>query len=516
VELGGELVPKLTEPVEVESFYGTLAAVLQLVAARCLQVDLRALSSAVATRKVPEGFVFDAVVYESSTSGVLRFLAEKPAVLVEELLRLLRKGRLADFVRFDTQFLGTRLKPDLVRAHFTSAKVEALLKLGQRPDIHELRGRGPLLATIELLEDAAQSITLVTDRAAPDAFEQHALMPHVRARVVAPRTQRVPVRLLIGECPAPDAPDVEEALAAAKLKRLIEDGLQVRRVKEADASSLVASRWHVVARKGESFSAIGGLEVPQASADVAPRFGPRWLDRQLPVEAAPDEAKRAFEHVDALWTRAVELRPSDLEPRRVERTRVRVVKQGSRAAVDTVPRRLFDSALSDLGGLTGCGAVSRLVYADRYVVRGSMPMYFLRDVLTALTYSPDAKVIVRAFAPEEDGRPALTARQLLERPRPVNLNPSSSDAMRRWLTKELEAKARVEFEIRDSLPHSRKLLIEFAPGGKVKTLKLSLDQGLDWVRTESIRGPWTAGPFVANETQVVACVDQPLAGEAAW
>ena len=516
VELGGDLAPRLVDSEARDAFYATFAAVLQLVAARCLQVDLRTLASSVVTRKTVDGFAFDAVVYESATSGLLRHLADKPATVVEELIRLLKSGRLADFVRFDTQFLGRKLRPDLVRDHFLSEKVLALLKLRENPGVRELRGRGPVLAAIELLDDPGQLVGLVANQLTTEAFEPHALMPHVRARAVEPRTRNLPPKLLLAATPRAAGGVVEESLAAAQVKRLIEDGVLVRRAAKPDGATVAAFPWHVIARKGNACVAIGGLQSGSSGEVPSPRFGARWLDRHLPVEALKDEAQKAVEEFEKLWARGEDVKAADLEPKRLEKTSVVVVRQNSRVPADTSPRRLLDRALADFGGLAGCGQVQKLVYIDRYVVRSSAGLFFLRDLLSGLKFVPQAVATIRSHAAENDGRPILPAQQLLGKSRPWNLNAQNSESVQKWVTSGVAGSVAVKFEIADGLPHARKLLIEFAFGGQVKSLKVCLDQGLDWVRSEAIRGPWTTGPFVANETQVVVSVDQPVTSELGW
>ena len=63
--------------------------------------------------------------------------------------------------------------------------------------------------------------------------------------------------------------------------------------------------------------------------------------------------------------------------------------------------------------------------------------------------------------------------------------------------------------------HPRKLLIEFADGAKLSTLKIALEHGLDWAKPKDkwAPDPWTARIFQAEETFVLVLEDYELALE---
>jgi hypothetical protein len=514
LELAGELVPNFADPKETEAFYLTLASIAQLAASRCLQVDLRALSSGVSTRRTGTTHTFDAVVYEGATSGLLRQLAEDPAVLVAELRRLLESENQADFVRFDTQFLREQLRPDLVREHFATEQRKALLEFHVETEgVKILRGRGPSLAVIELLDDPAMAVGFVADALASDAFEQEGLLPHVRHRAANPAAKGVPVRLLMGEIPKTTG-GPEETLFATKLRRLVEDGVAVRRVAKGPGA-LGALKWHVVASKGEERSAIGGVWSGKAKEVPRTRFGSEWLDGALPVEAVGEEAKKASVEFEKLWAEATDIKPADLEPKPIEKTTIVSVKAGSASPADWHPKKLLDRALQVEGGLAGIGAVTRLLYVDRYIARGTVPMYFLKELLAGFKYAPEAMVVVRSQAADPDSGSPLSVSEIFSK-RIFNLKLGSSASMQKWCITQLASLVAVQFDLATDLPHARKLLVEFAVGSKLKTLKVCFDQGLDWMRTTTKYGSWSQGSFIAGETQVVILRDHALAGEGGW
>jgi DEAD/DEAH box helicase domain-containing protein len=519
LELSGELEPKLADQ-ENEPFFVTLAAIAQLAASRCLQVDLRALSSGVASRKIPGGHTYDAVVYESATSGLLRQLAVDPGVLLKELRRLLESENQADFIRFDTQFLREKLRPDLVKAHFNAEHRKRLLEFtGESAGVRVLRGRSPRLAAIELLGDPALSVGMAADALATDAFESgDGLLRNVRCRAVNPAAKALPVRLLLSELPRSSG-SPEEAFLASKLKRLIEDGVEVRRAGKEVAAKLAVFRWHVVGRKADDRLALGGIWAGERKEAVGSRFGSCWLDGAMPVEAEGVEAARAVETFDALWVASAEVAAKDLEPRAVERVSVLSVAQGSRIQAECDPRMLLNKALEADGGIAGVGQVTRLLYLDRYVAGSTLGLYLLKQLLAAFNYAPQAqgKVISLEPPPDVDHKPVLSSVNILSS-RIFNLHQSNSASVRSWCVNQLGSKLKLAFDVSPSidLPHPRKLLIEVAAGGRLKTLKVCFDHGLDWMRTESVKGPVVQGPFIAGETHIVVFRDQSLAGELGW
>ena len=60
--------------------------------------------------------------------------------------------------------------------------------------------------------------------------------------------------------------------------------------------------------------------------------------------------------------------------------------------------------------------------------------------------------------------------------------------------------------------HGRKLLVEFEPDSRLRTLKIDLEGGMDWIRPTPPRD-WTRAAFTARQTHFVILENHDLASE---
>jgi hypothetical protein len=516
VELSNEFAPRLRDAAEEEAFNLTLAAVLQLVIARRLQVDLRALASTVATRQtVQGGYAQNAVVYEKANSGLLADVSLQPAAVLGELRALLESGDDADFVRFDTQFLGARLRPDLLRAHFADPERQKLLELRLDTGERLLRGASAVTWSVELLEDPAQALILAAPALRASSFDAGGLLPHVRHRAADPAAAGTPVRLLVAVPPEPGRGE-EEALAAARLRQLIESGVQVRKA-PALREQFSATRWHLASRRGATHAALGGVWAPGAHEPLDARFGPRWFAEGTPVEADRDAASTAWQRLDGWWAAAQEISLKDLEKPTSDGPKVVLVPQGVSAKPSCVPSALLAREFQDEGGLPGLGQVTRLVYSDRYAACSALSLYYLRDLLAAFNYASGARAVIRTHGGDLNGRSHDPAKLFTVDYIPPALDDATSAAACTAIRKVLEPRVAVEFKTAQDLPHPRKLLVEFASGSRLRSLVVRFDHGLAWARVMTRKGQkWPDAPAVSKETHAVIWRDKGLKGETGW
>ncbi|MBL0215407.1 MAG: hypothetical protein IPQ07_16165 [Myxococcales bacterium] len=351
------------------------------------------------------------------------------------------------------------------------------------------------------------------------AFEGNSVMPRVRHRAVDPEGKGVPVRLLLGKVPG-TAGSQEETLLASKLRQLMVDGVEVRQVAPSEVVALGASRWHVLAKKGGAFSALGGIWSGESKEQPDTRFGESWLSGALSVEATVEEAKKASNWFDGLWASSTALQAANLEPKATERVTVIEVPYQSKVAHHANPKLLLENAFAKEGGLQGLGKVTRLVYVDRYVPRSLLGLHSLEQILGALQYVSGAAAKVVCQRPELDGYGGATLRsaeQILTSSTENNLLETDSSVMQQWAVSRLKNKVSLAFSMDGYVPHRRKLLVQFAPDARYKTLKVLFDQGLDWMkRPRHAFGPVLAGPFVPGETHIVITRNDPLEKEERW
>ncbi|WP_164021086.1 DEAD/DEAH box helicase [Pyxidicoccus trucidator] len=506
-------------PNEEEAFFHTLAAYLQLVAARRLQIDPRTLHAAVATwqdASLSNGHdgvsAREAIVYETSGSGMLRHLMDDPVALLRDVVAMLEKDNEAQIIRFDTQFLAARgmLRVDLLRAHFLDPARKMLLDAANPLEKHKaavLRGRGPLLAAIELVEDTGSELGLQAAEIAGDALAAGGLLRTVKRRALDSE-KHVP-RLLLSRLPDASGKNDEDAVVAVHLRRLIESDVHIRVAAAADRKALGEDVWQVFSNGPTRAAAIGGV---QTTGSDGPRFGSAWLDGCAPIEAKPEAAKEAWSRFAERWGRGQPVTVDDLTPKSPNACPLVEIAKGVINPDLVYAWRLLRSHIGDLNQL---GKVTRLAYNDRHLGKSAIAMWMLGELLQRFAYAPNAKGMIWTRETEGYDGQAKTSDELFKlKKAPGNLGPKQSEMLAKWCSVEAGKKGLgLRFERRFELEHPRKLVIEFAPGGKHSSLKVLFDSGLDWAECKSVVGPWTQGPFQARTTHMSIYVDLPVGDE---
>ncbi|CAM4373211.1 DEAD/DEAH box helicase [Corallococcus exiguus] len=504
------------QPAEAEAFFHTFAAYLQIIVARRLQVDPRTLHAAVATWQDanPSGgrnwvSEREAVVYEPSGSGMLRHLMDDPVALLSDLVEMLDKNDEAKIIRFDTQFLAARgmLRVDLLRTHFLDPARRMLLSAANPLEKHKaavLRGRGPMLAAIELVEDTSSELGLQAAEVAGDALEAGGLLRAIQRRVLC--SEKHAPQLLLNSLPDASGKDDDTAVVAVHLRRLIEGGVHLRVAAVADRGALREDVWQVLSNCPTGAAAIGGI---QTAGGDGPRFGSAWLDGCTPVEAKPEAAKEAWSKFAERWGRGQPVTVEDLTPKSPNARPLVEIAKGVINPDVVFAWRLLRSQLGDLNQL---GKVTRLAYSDRHLGKSAIAMWMLGEVIQRLAYAPKAagKIWTRE-AEGYDGQAKNVDELFRLKKAPANLGPKQSKMLAEWCSGEAGKKGLgLQFERRFELEHPRKLVIEFAPGGKLRSLKVLFDSGLDWAECKSVVGPWTQGPFQSRTTHMSIYVDLPV------
>ncbi|AGC45648.1 DEAD/DEAH box helicase [Myxococcus stipitatus DSM 14675] len=508
-------------PNEEEAFFHTFAAYLQLVAARRLQIDPRALHGAVAMWQDANprnghdgGSAREAVVYEPSGSGMLRHLMDDPVALLRDVVTMIEKKDEAQIIRFDTQFLAARgmLRVDLLRAHFLDPARKMLLDAANPIEKHRaaaLRGRGPMLAAIELVEDTGSELGLQATEIAGDALEAGGLLRSVLRRVLDAE-KHVP-QLLLSRLPDASGKNDEDAVVAVHLRRLIESGMHIRIAAPADRKVIGEDVWQLLSIGPTRAAAIGG--VPTTGSE-GPRFGSAWLDGCIPIEAKPEAAKEAWSRFAERWGRGQPVTVADLTP---NSPNARPLVEIAKGVVNPDLVYTWRLIRSQLGELNQLGRVTRLAYNDRHLGKSAIALWMLGELLQRFAYAPNAegKIWTRA-AEGYDGQTKTSDELFKLKKAPGNLGPKQSEMLAKWCSVEAGKKGLdLRFERRFELEHPRKLVVEFAPGGKHSSLKVLFDSGLDWAECKSVVGPWTQGPFQTRTTHVSIYLDLPVGNDLA-
>lgn len=527
LRLLGDFIPKL-QPGDEETFYMTLAICLHQVVCEKLQVDPRALKPTVGTWHVnaagetPEMFGREAVIYDESGSGMLAHVAADGGAIVKEIIDFVASRTDLDLIAFDTQFVAMegKLRLDLVRAHLLDparrARIEAPAVYEQMGGI-PLRGVSIRSATRALLVDGRAEVALWASAIAADAFERDAILRAAHLRAVRGGGQ--PVRLLLGSAPRPSGGTVDEAFVAGRLRLLLAEGVEVRTA-PGGFGKLGQSPWQVLSQDLHGPRALGGAVTQDGGKRVVapggPSFGRTWLDGAMSLEAKPDAAKAAWAAFEETWAKGRKLVAEELEAKPVSGVEFVPIKQGATDDRSTIPQVLLASKLGDLKKL---GRVTRLVYVDRYVVRSAVAMWRLGDLLRRFDYAKDARGFVLALPAEErgDSRPAD---ELLKDTRvPSNLGRREAENMAEWCCKYVASVGlTLGFQQRGHdkgihMRHPRKLLLQFEPGGALRTLKVLFEHGLDWAPPVPGKGLWVQRPLRAEETHVVMLRDHQLEDE---
>jgi ATP-dependent helicase YprA (DUF1998 family) len=522
VRLLGDLEPPNTDPDAMRSFYLSLAICLQIEAARRLNVDSRTLSATVATyERSDQQPGFEAVLYDSSASGMLSHLDEAPLELMRDVLDLLENGQFADFVQFDTQYLIEHgdLRIPWLRNHLVEdAARRALIRasagtLYHREDATPLRGESPRMAAQRMFEEPGMEIALQAIAIEESAFERGQLLRALLARAIG-QASAARARILIAAKPELGA-SPEQLLLAKRLQDLMDSGVEIRLARGQDIDGCI---WGILGRSPRKSRALGCMQMTGAGeAAVWNRaaFGREWLRGGIHlISRSQTAADLAWLEFDERWERGLPLSSEALTPAAAaNRQWIFTIANGSRVREDTSIEALLQER-TGLGSLREFGCVLRLQYNDRFVGRSAMAMWLLDRLLGLFEYAPGAQAIVYCFNAKDDtmsiGR---SAEQILSMDRlPRDLDRETAKQFEKWC-KQRSAKRDLQLHFEhgreDRIRHQRKLVVEFEPGGRVGCMMVLFEHGLDWIRPVPSRDkrPWTEQPMQAEETHLAILLD---------
>jgi hypothetical protein len=520
VRLDGDLAPATNGLAGAQSFYLSLAVCMQQVAANMLAIDPRSLQPAVAAYWDDEGVTgLEAVIYDTSSSGLLAHLDESPLELMRQICELVETRELAEFVQFDTQFFIEQGVLDIawLRRHFVEdpARHARLLRgntLFEQEEALPLRGQTPRMAAQCLIEDGLQEIALQAASIDDTAFEPAQVLRAVWARAVRGDERAGSVRLLIGELPEMRS-DPGRVLLASRLAQLIEHGVEVRRSVPAPAATpLEEDCWSVLARSPRGMHALGGLksEGERLRAWSGPTFGRDWLKDGIAVEnRSSAAAELAWEQFEERWRHGEPVPVEMLQPRAEQRQWVLVCNGGDRSPQATDIATILQER-TGLGPLKGLGEVTALVYHDRYVERSAVAMWMLARLLALFTYAKGAEGKIRCMEAKTDSARVdkSVAEIFKQRVPPDNLDQDTARKLRKWCEQEGKkhgVELRFQHGKERDIGHQRKLQVSFAPGRQVSSMVVLFDHGLDWVRPISGNDsrPWTGQQMTAEASHIV-------------
>jgi hypothetical protein len=524
VRLGGDLAPDTAQLAERESFYLSLAVCMQQVAADMLAIDPRTLHPAVAAHWDGAGATgLEAVIYDTSGSGLLAHLDESPLELMRKICELLATRELAEFVQFDTQFLVEQGVLDIpgLRRHFVEdpARCTRLMRgsaLFEREEAVPVRGRTPRMVAQRLIDDGSREIALQASRIAETAFEPGQVLRAVWGRAIRAEPGAAPVRVLIGQVPEAGV-DPGQVLLSARISQLVEHGVEVRRyLPVPGASPLDAACWSVLARSPHGVHALGGVttEGDALRAWTGASFGHGWLEEGIAIEnKSSAAAELAWDEFEERWSHAAPVTIDMLRPRGENRQWVLVIRGGDRSPEGTDIATILQDR-TGLGPLRDLGRVASLTYHDRYVERSAVATWMLARVLALFEYTGGAQGTVRCLEARSDCLPIdKPVREIFRlRMPPDNLDRETAKRFRTWCEQEAgkHGLALHFWHGRErEIGHQRRLEVSFAPGGRVSRMVVLFDHGLDWVRpiSGSDRRPWTEQGMVAEASHIVVLLD---------
>lgn len=426
-------------------------------------------------------------------------------------------GAVWHFIQFDTQFLAIqhKLRLDLVRAHFAEGKRRVLLREPDAIQEHGARGLrtcSPRSAVLGMVDDPNAEVFLVTPKLSRQAFDKEGVFRALKQQM-AKNGNLDRIHVLVNRCPSPTGPE-GEALLAWHLAGLVREGLDVR-----VATGLEGQPWRALCRRRGGVEAIGGLQVDEGKfvPFCGEDFGPSWLSQGVAVELAEGgDGPLLWSEFESRWASGTSVQVANLVPPD-DKIRVVQIRQGATDLASTDLQSLLEGSLWPLGDL---GQVEAMGYVDRYAMRSPVAMLRLKQLLDLFRFAPGAEAFVLSLGPSQDLSPSPSAENLLKHSRPSNLSEPQAMVLRTWIQGQLEGKVQIAYPLPDLhagrrlfLRHPRKLLIRFAPGGRLSTLKVVFEHGLDWVRPVPGTGPWPQRDLVADETHIVILRNHRLEDE---
>lgn len=520
VRLLGDLAPPTSGFIDSEKFFLSLAVCMQQAAAEKLAVDPRVLQPTTATFRDDLGQPgTEAVIYDSSGSGLLAHIDEEPLGLVQKVCELLETREFAAFVQFDNQFLVEQGRIDILwlRRHLIEddGRRARLMKgsaMFEREGAAPLRGLTPRMAAQNLIDDDALEVSLQAAELDESAFEPGQVLRAVWARAVRGSQRAGRVRLLVGRLPELRG-DPGQLLLASRLAQLVELGVELGRVSSAPSTaSLEADCWNVLARSPRGASALGGMSTlgDTLGAWRGPAFGRSWLQDGFAVESAQEiAAKLAWEQFEERWGRADVVSADALRPRPEQRQWVLAIPGGDTSPEATNIATILEER-TDLGRLADLGEVKSVTYRDRYVERSAVAMWTLDRLLTLFRYADGASGEVHCLEPNRTGGLASSVNEILNaRTPPDDLDRATAMKFRDWCEQRSQGrKLQLRFRHRGAaqeIGHQRRLEVSFKTGAQLSRMVVLFDHGLDWVRPTNGRStqPWPRQTMRAEASHIV-------------
>lgn len=519
VRLLGDLAPSPSGINDAEKFFLSLAVCLQQAAAEKLAVDPRVLQPTVATYNDDTNQVrTEAVIYDSSGSGLLAHLDEEPLALIRKVCELLETREFRAFVQFDNQFLVEQERIDILwlRRHLIEdSGRRALLMKGsamfEREGAAPLRNLTPRMAAQNLIDDDSQEVALQASELDDTAFEPGQVLRAVWARAVRGAQRAGRVRLLVGRLPEMRG-DPGQLLLASRLAQLVELGVELRRVSSVPLTTpLEADCWSILARSPRGARALGGMSTPGDTLGAwrGPAFGRAWLKDGFAVESAQESAAAlAWKPFEERWGRADLVSADALRPRPEQRQWVIVIPGGDTSPEATDIATILESR-TDLGRLADLGEVTSVTYRDRYVERSAVAMWTLDRLLNLFRYADGARGEVHCLEPNRTGGLVSSVDQVLSaRTPPDDLARDTAMNFREWCEQRSQGrKLQLKFRHRrtaQEIGHQRRLEVVFTTGAQLSRMVVLFDHGLDWVRPTNGRNtqPWTRQPMRAEASHI--------------
>lgn len=519
VRFTGALAPDFDPPRDQQTFYQLFAMCLLEQAAEELQIDSRQLTATIAPYRVQEPkaqashkFQYEAVLYETSCSGMLKLVHDQALKLIRKTVAALAEQGDAEYIRFSNQYIFQGEKPQLklIRDHFAQPHRIALLSKGtflEEAGARLLRGRSPRIAALELFDGATNRLLIQGPALSPQAFERDGLMRALNIRLLSSRLEKGSyTRMMLNRLPNPASSDEQEAILVGRLRQLLHEGLELRQVAKADLEAVVASPWRVISRGIHGYAALGAmLGEPDQSTGIgndSAILGPGWIPKAVPVEANPDTAKQALEMAEATWQRAAPIRAEDL----IKTSDVIFITVSSKRVKNPAEAwNIFFGGQAGPGSPRSWGQVIELEYRDGYVAANAVALWMLDHLLELFNFSADAKATVSFDAKWRRNVPDREEINLDGSKPPSGLLEVESEKLRQGLvTKYALTGLQLAFREESHLPHARRMRLRFSAGSKWQSLVILFDQGLDWVRPESDgNSRWKNWPVRLQESHAV-------------
>jgi hypothetical protein len=355
------------------------------------------------------------------------------------------------------------------------------------------------------LERGTAPFFLVAPSLAPDAFTPDGLLRTVHA--VALRSAGA-VRMLLGTIPNPSSSS-EAALAGGVLD-LLRAGAEVRVAKAAPSLQEPPRLLYTLNGTKRALGAVQRRDDAWVATDTS--FGARWGLGYVTVEQRGTTAEAAFDAFTKAWETSTPVTAEALVPKPSSGVHYVPVREGATEPWATsLPMLLKDKIASP----SELGAVTRLVYVDRYVARSGIAVWNLFRTLDAFRYAKSAKIALRCLTPTGSGKRTLEA--ILDRYPRDPLSRGEMEAFADDLRGRKGIRPSFEYALETSaggsyLRHGRVLLVDFEKGSKLRSLRIDLDMGMDWLFAASPRN-WSRARMSAKATYFVLIENFDLSQE---